>query len=275
MAFKMKKSTIIFLILTLLILSLLEIPQYIQHQKEQSEIKSVISSGLAFYSPEEVKNLPTDSYFMFREVLKHLKIENIPSREDTYDNDPFIRALNREKYIASLKFSKPENDSYKINPEYEFALVYRLDGIVLKALYCDVAGYNDEDFFVLQTLNTHDGSYEDTHFLLSLLFLKINGCYEKNKIEKLIAEASSSIINAEKKDTSFSDLYAERIVMLYWAGYGRSVERAWVDTVKNNFTNDPGWRINKFLLFSSSHPTGLALLSLIYYLEDKPQQFFY
>jgi len=274
MALKMKKSTAVFLILTLLILGLLEIPQYVQYQKEQSEIKSVISSGLVFYSPDEIKNLPLDSYLMFREVAKHLNMD-IPSRENTYDNNPFIRFLNKGKYIASLKFSKSEDDSYKINPEYEFALEYRLDGIVLKALYCDVVGYNDEDFSILQTLNHGDGSYEDTHFLLSLLFLKINGCYDRNKIEKSITEATGSIINAEENDTSFSDLYAERIVMLYWAGYGRSVEGTWIDTVKNNFTNDPGWRINKFLLFSDSHPTGLALLSLIYYLEGKPQQSFY
>jgi hypothetical protein len=271
----MKKSTIVFLFLAILVLGSLELSQYVQNQKRQSEIKSVILGGLSFYSPDEIKKLPIDSYFMFREVLKHLKIEGISSMEDTYDSDPFIRFLNKEKYITSLKFSKPENDSYKVNSEYEFAITYRLDGIVLKALYCDITGYNDEDFSVLQTLNHGGGSYEDTHFLLALLYLKENGCYDKNKIEKLIEEAVGSIINAEKNDTSFSDLYAERIVILYWAGYGRSVERYWIDTVKNNFTDDPGWRINKFLLFSSSHPTGLALLSLIYYLEDKPQQFFY
>lgn len=276
MSSQITKSTGIFFISVIIMLGLLEIPQYIQYKKERSEIKSVIQAGLSFYSPDKIENLPIDSYFMFREVFKHLKIQNISSRGNAHAGNPFIRLINKSKYIADLKFSKPEDGSYKINPEYKFALKYKLDSIVLRALYCDIDGYSDEDFSVLQTLNVGDGGYEDTHFLLSLLFLKINGCYEKNKIEKSIAAVVTPIISAEKNDRYFTDLYAERIVMLYWAGYGRSVQRSWVDVVKNNFnSDDPGWKIDKFFFYSDSHPTGLALLSLIYYLEGKSEQNFY
>jgi hypothetical protein len=254
------------------IFGILEV-SYINGKNSQSELKSLISKGMAFYTPDVIKNFNRiDSYWLFKEVAKHTKNESMLSNESRYDNDPFVRLLNKDKQFASISSWLPGVYPYTLESEYKSIPVEPVSGILLKALYCDVVGYNDFDFSVLQIFNHKDGTVWDTHFLFGLLLLKNNGCYRSDEIEKSIKQVVAEIVSAEKNDKVFSDIYAERIVMLYWAGYGQNVEKQWIDIVKDNFTKDPGWRESNLATYSSSHTTGLSMLSLIYYLEAKPLQ---
>ncbi|OGI59722.1 hypothetical protein A2814_00195 [Candidatus Nomurabacteria bacterium RIFCSPHIGHO2_01_FULL_38_19] len=271
----MKKSILILVIFTLVILINFKVYNQRESQKRHAEFDPIILKAMEFYSPYEIKNLSIDSYFLFKEITKHRNEQDISYHENIYENNPFIRLLDREKNVIFINFSELKGYSYKINPEYQLSAMDPWDTVLLKALYCDMTEYDDEDFSALELLSNHKGNYWDTHFLIGLLFLKNNGCYISSEIQKSIGEVTSYIIDAQKNDTSFSDLYAERIVVLYWAGYGESVKKEWIERVKDNFTNDLGWRANYLSVFSNPHTTGLSILSLIYYLEAKPKQPFY
>jgi hypothetical protein len=272
----MKQSITVIIIFILLIFGYF---QFLSPYIDKSETESVVSSGMKFYSEYEVTFLPIDSYFLYKEILQHPQIVPLPTTspsENAYAANPFIRLLGKQNYLTDVDFVRSDN-SYTINPKYKSSLVDPWDSILLKALYCDKTSYDDKDFSILQTLNHNDGSYWDTHFLLALLFLKNNGCYDSTKIENSIQKVSNTIIAKEAIDTSFSDLYAERIAVLYWAGYGKNIQKQWIEKIKDSLTTDPGWRIDNSYAYtdSNSHTTGLAILSLIYYIEAKPEQSFY
>ena len=119
-----------------------------------------------------------------------------------------------------------------------------------------------------------DGGYWDTHYLMSLLLLKKNGCYEQRRVDDEIEKVVKRIVEIENNDIYFSDLYAERIVALYWAGKGDLVRASWIDKISNFPGTDSGWA-DKGKYFSNAHTTGLALLSLLYYQDGSNSQQFY
>lgn len=250
---------------------------YTENKKEKQELNSLISKGINFYSKDRAKDLKIDSYIMLKDIATRTGNNDLLVEEGIYDNDLFVRFLNKEKFPESLEIMMPKlYPPYRVSLKDEYARTEPFAGILLKALYCDKLGYTDYDFGILYTLYNGDGSYWDTHFLLSLIFLKNNNCYEEEKINTAIKQVSKSIILAQEKDVEFTDVYAERIVMLYWAGYGNFVQKDWIRKVKENFIeNPPGWKAIGFLPYPNSHTTGLSLLSLLYYLEGKPYQSFY
>ena len=270
----MKKNNKYIFILIIFIFIISILLKYQEYRKERSEINLLISKGLAFYSKDRNKDLKIDSYIMLKEIAKHTKNESLLIEESIHDDDLFIRFLDNEKFPESLSSMMPKlYPPYMVDLNDDYARTEPFAGVLLKALYCDKLGYTDYDFGILHTLYNGDGSYWDTHFLLSLIFLKNNNCYDATKINSAIKKVAESIATVAKKDTEFTDVYAERIVMLYWAGYGNLVEKAWVDKVKENFMdNPPGWKTVSFLPYPNSHTTGLAILSLIYYLEGENYQ---
>ena len=245
---------------------------------------SAISRGMRFYTNEKISGLEIDEYFLLKEIFSHENNVLFSNPQNKYAKDPFKRILNRNDPVLDIKFEKKyfaedlsrsvNNSFYQLNKPYASFLIDPLDDVLFKSLYCDRSGYDDSDFLILKSINIGDGGYFDTHFLLSLLLLRENGCYSDGKIGEQIGKAVNDILNAEKNDRSFSDLYAERVVVLYWAGYGNLVKKEWIDTIKDGLTEDPGWR-DKGLFVSDAHATGLALLSLIYYTEGENEQFFY
>lgn len=265
-----KYLTILFIFSILLVVFL----GYKKDKREREEIKSIISKGIEFYSKDRAKDLKIDSYIMLKDIATRTNNEKLLIEESIHDNDLFVRFLNNNKFPESLSSMMPKlYPPHMVNLNDNYARTEPFAGVLLKALYCDKLGYSDYDFGILHTLYNGDGSYWDTHFLLSLIFLKNNNCYDIEEVDSAIKKVSISIIQGAKKDTEFTDVYAERIVMLYWAGYGNFVEKAWIEKVKEHFIdNPPGWKAASFLPYPNSHTTGLSILSLIYYLDGENYQ---
>jgi hypothetical protein len=243
-----------------------------------------IEEGVGFYAPQNLEKLNIDDYLLLREINLRKNEVDISSLQEKYAQNPFKRILNKEDYVSNLYFDRsgfgknpqhPSNNPlYELNSPYHLFLEEPWDDVILRALYCDISGYDDTDFSVLKSVKTGDGGYWDTHVLLGLLLLQENRCYNPEKIREQIGQVAEQIIAAQQKDRIFSDLFAERIVFLYWAGYGNAIRKEWTDMVKENLTQDPGWRMEN-TFSSSAHTTGLALLSMIYYREGENKQPFY
>jgi len=247
--------------------------------------QEVIDQGLHFYTPENLQSLRVDDAFLLELIEKHTKKTIAPEEAKNFENDPFKRMFSSHSTLSDLTFSRTsdtnthgqskQNTSYHINPPFvRNALRDPWDDIMIRSLYCDFGIYDETDFLLLQSLQDNKGNYFDTHFLLGLLLLEKNECYEKESIKKNKEAVVKRIISAEQVDTVSSDLYAERIVFLYWAGYGQAVQKEWIDIIRNSLATDSGWRTGKDTN-SNAHTTGLALLSLLYYEEGKNMQRFY
>lgn len=268
---KSNKHLSLSLLFIFLIFSLVK---YTENRKERLEINSLIDRGIEFYSETRSKDLKIDSYIMLKDIAKRTHKTHLLIDENIHNNDLFIGFLDKDKTPESLSEMMPKlYPPYMVDLNDNYARTEPFAGVLLKALYCDKLGYTDYDFGILHTLYNGDGSYWDTHFLLSLLFLKERNCFDIEKINLAIEKASRSIVLAQEKDTEFTDVYPERIVMLYWAGYGNLVKKSWIEKVKDNFIdNPPGWKAVDFLKYPNSHTTGLSILSLLYYLEGESYQ---
>jgi hypothetical protein len=259
-----KKTGIIFVILLVIALGSIEAGIRARSEKTLHALPGSIVRGMAYYSANTIANLPIDSYFLYEKIIDGKNKSHPPFDTAAYAPNPFVRLLDKNVYIPSLAFSAPENNAYKINPEYEQYLTDPWDSVLLKALYCDISGYDYKDFATLESLYQGDGGYFDTHLIIGLALLERNSCYQKEEIDAALSRAAKSVIQAENSDNVFSDLYAERIVVLYWAGFGEYVRSNWIERVEDS-SSDPGWGAGAPGETVNPHTTGLALLSLIYY----------
>ncbi len=196
---------------------------------------STIERGMGFYTPQRLDQLRVDDYLLFQLVQKK-KGRPIPSDlAKKFARDPAKRLIRKNDYFRDVTFSLNnfrtddrtpiDNDFYVINEPYAAFLRDPWDDVLFKALYCDQSGYAADDFSILKSIGDGQGGYLDTHALLGMLLLKENRCTDQGAVTDEIGRIVLRIVAALEKDTVFSDLYAERIVFLYWAGYGESVKR--------------------------------------------------
>lgn len=238
-----------------------------------------------YFNQDEPISLHLDSYLMLKLLQKKNKKFNVTNinNPENFKNDPFKKLLNKNDYVKDLEITPKDwdktgeynNSYYNVNEKYKKYLIDPWDDILLKALYADILGFDETDFNKLSSLKTGLGDYTDTHIFLALLILKENKGYIKNEIDNMLKALAWSLINAENKDNVFTDLYAERIVFLYWAGLGNLVKKEWINIIINAKNNDMGWSGYEDEEESNPHSTGLALLSIIYFREGKNKQFFY
>lgn len=251
--------------------------------REEAWVAAAIERGLGFYTPAAIVDLRVDDYLLFRLIArqKGLAVDSEPA--ERYAGDPFRRALDPSRPVQDLVFYRRapsfsgfigDGPVYLIDPPYDAFLRDPWDDILYKALYCDFSGYDAGDFALLTSKRDSIGGYADTHVLLGLLFLRDNGCYDLPERKVATAQIVRDIARAARHDSLWSDLYAERIVFLYWAGSGHLVERDWIRLVREHLTDDPGWRTGSEMT-SNAHTTGLALLSLMYFEAGQPSQPFY
>lgn len=175
--------------------------------------------------------------------------------------------------IDSQTVARYFNDFYRVPEEFREYLPHHWDDVLLKAIYCDLQGYDNTDFNLLTALPDGQGGYADTHIYLALLFLRANGCFDQSYVNQELDALAQNILVALEEDREFSDLYGERIAFLYWGGYGSQVKGEWIDLILNHQKGDGGWGDKSDE--SNPHTTGFALLSLLYHLEGSPQQPFW
>lgn len=236
-------------------------------------------------SRENLANLRVDEYFLLEKISKKytLKSLDLSQLKQSFYNDPFKRLSDKQDFAEDIKIERGDVIN-AIGKSFDgnFYSVSNSGGtfgawndILIKSLYCDKTGYDEKDFFILKLMHQKNGGYLDTHYLLALLLLKENGCFDKKNIDEEINKVSADITKAADQDNEFSDLYAERITFLYMAGKGSSVKKEWIDLIANNFSTETGWIDPKSKNGFSVHVNGLALLSIIYYLENKSYQSVY
>ncbi len=160
---------------------------------------------------------------------------------------------------------------YQFDAETEVYVKDVYDDILLRALYCDFT-YTTVDATILDYARDDHGGYIDTHQLIALLFRKAQKCTLVGEdLDAKIDTVARRIIDAQIHDDEFSDLFAERIVVLYWAGYGSEVRRKWIGTiVRAQDVVSGGWRDDKDEI--NLHATALATAALSFYDSGYLQQ---
>lgn len=217
-------------------------------------------------SPEliSVNDIPKDDAFakLFGDehAAKDLKLTRTIISDEILEHIPALRPLNNYFYILPKKYRNTVHDPW--------------DDVLIKALYCDSTGFDPFDFAILSTLNDGRGGYFDTHKLMALLMLEENDCYDPKKIDAAKRAIVDNIVKALETTTVFSDLYAERVACLYWAGARDRVKPTWLRLIKNAQRNDGGFAELSFSN-SNAHSTGLAAVSLKYFLDEKAAPIFY
>ncbi len=223
------------------------------------------------------KALQTDEFIM----LLWLWPKQATLVERVFKIDPFYRIYNnkweindlnlirradsREEVSGLIKIFGNNTMLYEIDNKIGNIMTDPTDDVLLKALYCDETGYDDFDYKLLSVIKDGKGGYGDTHYLLSLLFLEKLGCGNKDMIIHDKSDVVYNILTAELKKQDFSDLFVERIVLLYWAGYSEDIKLKWINKIVQNIQKDGGWRdINK--KESNPHTTGLAALAIKYFI---------
>ncbi len=239
---------------------------------------SVLQESENFYKTYNVP-LQTDEFVMllwlwpervqsFERAFKVDPFYRIYSNEWKIDNFNIVRSADSREEVADLvKMFGKEAMLYEVDKSFKKIMTDPTDDIVLKALYCDDSGYDDFDYKLLGVIRDNEGGYGDTHYLLSLLFLERLGCVDINTLVQDKQNVVHSILVAEMKDREFSDLFVERIVLLYWAGYGEDVKFSWINKVARNIQKDGGWK-DKDANKSDPHATGLSSLAIKYFIED-------
>lgn len=234
------------------------------------EVGSLYLKHMLTPSPVKDSTIPADDAYRRLFGIKFTPKDLILKRRSDINSAADVEKL-LEKNKLVLK-----NYFYAINDKYKKAYLDPWDDILVKALYCDVLGYDHIDWAILERLRDRRGDYYDTHQLLALLMLEENGCYVQDKIERAkdlvvkdIVEAQHN--DAQNPDTAFNDLFAERLACIYWAGKGELVSPRWIDIILKAQLKDGGWPGINGLTFSGTHPSSLAAMGLRYFSEQGSQ----
>jgi hypothetical protein len=253
---------------------------------QQKKIDSAIEQGIRYYAPEQVAQLRIDDALLYRLIARSGAValpDPAPDFSRWYEGDPARRLLDRDAPLPGLAITRKvsraarpatvDNSFYTLSPPYDRALRDPYDDILFKIIACDETGYDEEDFAILRSIGSGRGDSADTHLLFGLLLLKESGCFTGTVLDSEIETVTERIAVAAAQDDTFGDLYAERIVFLYWAGYGDRVHPGWIWRIADRLAVD-GWRDGDDPT-ANAHTTGLALLSLIYFEAGKDWQSMY
>lgn len=250
------------------------------------QVGSAIEEGARYYSSEHIAGLRIDDALLYRLIARSGRIPSPDPMSDfaaRFRNDPARRLLDWHDAVTDLSLERNlraadappliDNSFYTVHPPYRQALRDPYDDILFKAISCDQTGYDSDDFAILRSIGSSRGDSADTHLLFGLLLLRGNGCFAGVALDQEISAVAERIVTAASEDAIFGDLYAERIVFLYWAGYGDRIRPWWIWRIVRSLELD-GWRDGNDIA-ANAHTTGLALLALIYFEDGKTEQRFY
>eukprot|EP01083_Nonionella_stella_P003859 11104_1 len=275
-----------------------------QYNEGDHKIASAIRNGMHYYYQRYMthQDLPIDSLFLLKLIAKNdAEYTNIANAyyQTVRMDDPFCRIFSRSSDITQ-RFSDLNivrrheyqqrthgvHNLYILNSKYRQFYKDPTDDVVLKALFCDIKGYDAIDFDILMDMARSDGGYYDTHSIIALRLLAVNQCYDKYQIHYAMTRVAKSILMSlhRRRVLNFGDLFFEQIVCLYWAGFGDYIKPKWiVDIARHQSIIDYGWshdytRKGKHLVpidESASHPTGLAIVAMVYYEIGESKQSLY
>ena len=279
-------------------------------------IASAIKNGQKYYLEmfHHDNDLPIDSIFLLSLIAKndfeygHIANAYYHKLQNSEDfNNPFCRIFSKStsmnERFDDLQITRSESfhghpikhkvhNLYILNKKYRKFYVDPTDDVVLKALFCDILGFDETDFEILLSMSDNKGTYEDTHSVIALNLLEMNQCYPfKKRIKVAMHRVAKSILHRLKFDylngIGFGDLFFEQIVSLYWAGFGDHIKKEWILKIATHQNKrDYGYSHDYTLIEnendlipiqqeSTPHPTGLALLAMTYYEIGESKQSFY
>ncbi len=239
----------------------------------------------AFYLQQPYASLKSDERILFAHAFWH---DGRRKRDAADWTDPFMRMVDqhfvgvRPRHTVSFIRNKNDlawylrqsggvlaRDFYHFDTRTEAQMDGAYDDILLRALYCDF-DYAPIDAAILDVARDDRGGYLDTHQLIALLFRKANKClFDGEDIDAKIDAVVDRIIAAQNRDNRFSDLSVERIVVLYWAGYGRAVRRSWMRAIVDAQDSNIGaWMHGDGTV--DYHATALAAVALRFYGDGLP-----
>jgi hypothetical protein len=234
--------------------------------------------GARFYRDSDEKAFRTDERWFSSLLFEYREAVLRGDAEPVY-RDPFLRVLGEGKRVFSIFESFDPAGSggeyrYRIKKEYRHFLVNPWDDVLLRILYCGTYGYSDRDFAALASIPL-DGAYADTNKLFGLILLREQGCYDREKLDRIIRQGAEHLSRSAENDREWSDLFSERVVFLYWAGEGSLVKREWIDLIADAQQQDGGWADPALSDDSNAHSTGLSMLAIRYFLEGNDEVRFF
>ena len=143
---------------------------------------------------------------------------------------------------------------------------YYFDDLLLPALYCDkqpITTTTQKKLF-----DTTVRGYDLTHRLLGILFLKQNNCLDGEREGTMIHQIIDHIDISPSE--LFSDLYAEKIAFVQFAGYGDRISQEMIDVIIHNQTAAGAWKDSLFGIDENPHTTALSLWALSQYYNKCP-----
>ena len=194
----------------------------------------------------------------------------------------YQRELEAARHKESFKYyPKLFDDEVVVEELPESDAISRTDLMVMKDWL--IAAVNCKDFApseeVLRELfdNRYRG-YLSTHQYLAIMWLKEQG-YQDDRIEPKIKEIVEQMLSEQVAEDKFTDLVAERIAFILYAGYAEKIESEWIETILDAQKEDGHWtspapKIDAYI--SDLHTTILAVWALIQYDRRKDIiKFFY
>jgi hypothetical protein len=236
---------------------------------EKTEIKRALSRVENYY-----KNSEPSTRFDNQAIQAWLGFRDIEELKLNLKDDPLIRLLNTERiHQDSIKHTIINYDE---NGNIVDFTAQKLDDFMIRALYCDMNIFDQRDYYLMSKLRDYQGGYGDTHFLIYNLILEKLECFDSNILQAHRRMVIETILESQNKETEFSDLFAERIVVLSWAGRADLIQESWITIILKSQDENGSWTEENLHYPEEymrqeriQHATGLAALSLKYYLDKK------
>jgi len=270
----------------------------LSNEELSNEIDKSVDKAIDYEINNYASNLENDNPSNNFNVLFLLKYAN-----EVKQNDKIENALPNMTREFTKTLTKKEYDMYmpllnQINPEFnlsesnyyngikenaqnsdDFRIMNRQLGIF--AYYCkDVFmnyGKEEKDWIINYFLNTSLGDgmneteltnysnqyYATTHSLFYLNMMYEQGCIDKEAVDK----AAEAVLFRSKLLTHYSDPNLEAPMVLLLSNHSELVRKNWMPIILENQRNDGGGSLIQQINESHSHPTGVALLSLLAYKE--------
>ncbi len=201
-----------------------------------------------------------------------VKVEDVPKKDPLarlFSDDFALPGLVIQRQVKSENevddlFSKNNkefnNYFYKFDDKLKPFFVHAYDDILIKSLYCKETGHDDLDAYIIKKMRDFEGGYTDTHAILAIWFLEAKNCISTERFQNFKAEIIEALVKALDKNPGFSDLYAEQVAFLFWAGRGDLVKEEYIETIVKAQKANGSWEA--FPGLEDMHTVGLSTVAL-------------